>query len=230
MPKIIRVQLWRILLMSGYIFPYYKDGETWDVPSALYEHPAVRRWLCLTKHDGWEDLNCTDSQFFEEDIRRQFRTENDKKALAAIEEDSPPALLLPLSLWGRALPAKYAKATMTLCASSIATYLYNDGNKTFLRHFPPRKLLLFVCANWSIDVALPFVIMLEESKPGLVKNTIDAFGHDALWYTLYQKNRFSQLATSPWKHEPDALGRKLIELGCDPDRRNSLGLSYNDLV
>ena len=229
-PKITRVQLWRTLLMENYIFPYYKEGSAWKIPPALYGHPAVRRWLCLTKHDGWEDLSCTDPKFFGGDIRNQFKTDEDKQALAAIENDAPSALMMPLAIRGQELPVKYAKATMTLGACKIATYLYSEGNKAFRRTFSPRTLLLFACANWNNDASVRFVIMLEKDNPGLAKNTIDAFGHDALWYTLYQHKRFSPLATSAGKHEPDALGRALIELGCDPDRQDSLGLSYNDLV
>ena len=190
----------------------------------------MRRWLCLTKHDGWEDLICSDPQFFGGDIRNQFKTDEDKQALAAIENDSPSALMMPLSIRGEELLVKYARATMALGACKIATYLYNDGNKTFCRNFSPRKLLLFVCANWNNDASVPFVIMLEKDNPGLVKNTIDAFGHDALWYTLYQHKRFTPLAASVGSHEPDSLGKALIELGCDPGRQNSLGLSYNDLA
>ncbi|MBO4511351.1 MAG: hypothetical protein J5746_01170 [Victivallales bacterium] len=229
-PKITRVQLWRTLLMDGYILPYYKEGKNWNMPSALYEHPAVRRWLCLTKHEGWEDLCCTDSYFFGKDIRKQFDSDEDKQALAAIENDLPSALMMPLSIRGENLLVKYAWATMTLGASRIATYLYSEGNKTFRRNFSPRRLLLFACANWNNEAAIPFVIMLEKDNPGLVKNTIDAFGHDALWYTLYKRNRFSKLTIFAGSHEPDALGKALIELGCDPGRQNSLGLSYIDLV
>ena len=225
-PKHTRAQLWRTFMMSGYIFPYYMESNTWNVPPVLYDHPAVRRWFCLTKQPGWEDMSCSDPYFFAGEMTSQFKSDEDKQALAAIQKDLPSALMMPLSIQGRELVVKYAKATMALCASRIATYLYNEGNKTFLRHFSPRKLLLYVCANWSDDKAVPFVIMLERDNPGLARNTLDALGHDALWYSLYQRKRFSPLGTA----QPYSLGKALIELGCDPGRQYSLGLSYNDLV
>lgn len=79
------------------------------------------------------------------------------------------------------------------------------------------------------NATIPLVALLEKENPGLVKNSIDAFGHDALWYTLYQRDRFNR-ATEAARRAMDPLDRTLIEFGCDPDRANDLGLSYNDLT
>jgi hypothetical protein len=46
---------------------------------------------------------------------------------------------------------------------------------------------------------------------------------------LYQRERFSK-ATPADRHTLNSLDKTLIELGCDPDRTNSVGLSYNDLT
>jgi hypothetical protein len=113
-------------------------------------------------------------------------------------------------------------------AIKIATYLYCN-NKKFSRLFTAQQLLFYVCANWNNDDTIPFIAMLEKDNPGLVKNTMDAFGHDALWYTLYQRDRFNR-ATTAARHALDPLDQTLIEFGCDPDRPNSIGLSYNDLT
>ena len=226
--KNIRINLWRCLVMDGYVFPCYVNGTAWSVPPALYDHPAVRNWLCKTKQKGWEDLRCSDPLLFGNDVFNLFKTDAEKRALEAIEKDSPSALLMPLSIEGRNLPAKYATAAMAKNAIKIVTYLFCN-EKTFTKQWPPRQLLYYVCANWNNDETIPFVLMLEKENPGLVRNTIDAFGHDALWYTLYQRDRFNR-ATPAARRAMDPLDKTLIEFGCDPDRKNALGFSYNDLT
>ena len=226
-PKPIRIHLWRGLVMDGYIFPCYQ-GTTWTVPMALYDHPAVRNWLCQTKQEGWEDLCCSDPHLFRNDILKFFKTDAEKKALEAIEKDSPSALLMPLSIEGRNLPAKFVQAALQQNAIKIITYLYCN-QKGISKILSPRQLLFYVCANWNNDATIPFVTLLEKDNPGLVKGTVDAFGHDALWYTLYQRDRFNR-ATEAARRTMDPLDKTLIELGCDPDRKNPIGLSYNDLT
>ena len=227
-PKNIRIHLWRCLVMDGYVLPRYVNGTNWSVPPALYDHPAVRDWLCKTKQQGWEDLRCSDSLLFGNDVFYLFKTEAEKRALKAIEKDLPSSLLMPLSIEGRNLPAKYATAAMAKNAKKTITYLFcND--KTFNTQWSPRKLLFYVCANWNDDGTIPFVELLEKENPGLVKNSLDSFGHDALWYTLYQRDRFNRAPLAA-RRKMTPLARKLIEFGCDPNRQNSLGLSYNDLT
>ena len=226
--KSLRVRLWRCLVMEGYVFPSYVPGTGWNVPAPLFDHPAVRGWICQTKREGWEDLRCSDPQFFRGDIVKQFKTDAEKKAMEAIEKDSPSGLLMPLSIEGRNLPVKYAQAALAKNALKIVTYL-SCNNPAFFKFITPRQLLFYVCANWNNDETIPLVALLEKENPGLVKDSVDVFGHDALWYTLYQRDRFNR-ATDAAKRALDPLDRTLIELGCDPDRTNDLGLSYNDLT
>ena len=119
-------------------------------------------------------------------------------------------------------------AALAKKAMRIVTYLFSNI-AAFAQLVTPRQLLFYVCANWNNDETIPLVALLEKENPGLVKNSIDNFGHDALWYTLYQRDRFNR-ATEAAKRAMDPLDRTLIEFGCDPDRTNDLGLSYNDLT
>ena len=135
---------------------------------------------------------------------------------------------MPLSIDGLNLPANYAQAAMAKNAIKIVTYLFCN-NKTFARHWSPRQLFFYVCTNWNNDATIPFVAMLEKENPRLVRNFIDAFGHDALWDTIYQRDRFNR-ATEAAHRAMDLLDRTLIEFGCDPDHKNAQGLSYNDLT
>ena len=228
-PKSVRIHLWRSLVMDGYKFSCYVKGREWtDVPHSLYDHPAVRKWLYLTKQEGGEDLRCSDKQFFDK-VSRYLNGRADREALEAIKEDSPSALLMPLDFEGRRVPKRYVLAALAKKAVNIITYLVSKRKKEIVRLFSPKQLLFYACANWNDDDTIPFVELLERDNPGLVKNSLDAFGHDALWYTLYQRDRFNR-ATPAARRKMTPLARMLIELGCDPNRQNSIGLSYNDLT
>ena len=227
-PKAVRIQLWRMFVQDGYKFPCYAKGQEWTVPKALYDHPSVRSWLCQTKQVGWEELRCSDPQFFSNDLMKQFKTDAEKQALEFIEKDSPAGLLMPLDIDGRSLPTKYAQAALMKKAIKIITLLFSN-NKVFKRLLSPQQLLFYVCANWNNDETIPFVTLLEKENPGLVKNSLDAFGHDALWYTLYQRDCFGY-ATLAARRKMTPLDKTLIKLGCDPKRQNFIGLSYEDLT
>ncbi len=227
-PKGVRIQLWRMVVMDGYRFPVNGEVTEWIVPESLYDHPALRRWFCQTKQNGWEDILCSDMQLYRNDLNGPHATEKWQKALNAIEKDSPASLLMPLDIDGRSLPTKYVLIALMKKAVNIITYLYSDKNKTLKRLLSPKQLLFYVCANWN-DEAISIATLLDKEKPGFVKNSQDVFGHDALWYTLYQRDRFGR-ATKAARSRNDLLDKTLIELGCDPKRQNSLGFSYEDLT
>ncbi len=227
--KGVRIQLWRTLVMDGYRFPVNGPETEWMVPESLYDHPALRRWFCQTKQNGWEELRCSDLLFFDKAPGGQFKTDKGKMAMEAIQNDSPASLLMPLDIDGRPLLRKYVLVALMKKAVNIITYLYSDKNKMLNKLLSPKQLLFYVCANWNNDETVPLVTLLEETNPGLVKNSLDVFGHDALWYTLYQRDRFGR-ATKAARSNNDLLDKTLIELGCDPKRQNSLGLSYEDIT
>ena len=103
---------------------------------------------------------------------------------------------MPLSIEGRDPPVQYALAALAKNAMRIVTYLLSN-NTTFTQLITPRQLLFYVCANWNNDETIPLVALLEKENPGLVKNSIVHFGHNALWYTLYQRDHFNRA----WKRE-----------------------------
>ena len=224
----LRSRLWRMLVRDGYKMPRYLPGKTWAVPKALYDHPAVRAWITWTKQDGWADIQCTNRFFFEPSILDKLATEKMAEAFTAIRQDSPADLLMPLDLQGRQVPKLYMQGALATAIISIVTYLFCHSRK-FNKLYSPRQLLLYACTNWNHRDYVSFIDMLEERQPGLVRSTLDAFGHDALWYTLYQPDDVSSSEFAAKSACPNVVNR-LVELGCDPKRKNSIGLCYEDLA
>ncbi len=223
--KPLRVALWQMMVMDDMIIPCHGgnhwDGE-WEVPGALSDHRAVREWRCLTRQAGWRDLCCSDALRF--GARPKIPDAEAKQVEEAILKDSPVDLIMPLDVAGRGLPRGVVNLVMARQAVQIATYLYQN-NARFAKEFSPRRLLFYVCSNWNRAEAVPFVEMLEADHKGLVVGSVDAYGHDALWYTLYwvDEHRRGSRKRSP-------LARKLIEMGCNPEWKNFLGLCYYDLT
>ena len=225
-PKPVRIALWRTFAMNGFRFPRYAKGE-WDVPLALIDHMYVRGWMCAKRVDGWKDLRNSNPSCFS-DKTPDLGSDLEKSAWEAIAEDSPSGLLMPLTIAGKGLPLVFFREVLRARAVKTLVYLITNDDLD-LGLLPPREILLYVCANWNNDEAIPIVSLLEKSNPGLVANTEDCYGHNALWYTLYQRDALG-VATPAARREMDPLDVHLIKLGCDPAKECFLGLSWQDVA
>lgn len=224
-PKARRVQLWRTFVMQGFKFPRYQRGATWQVPEALLDHTAVREWIVLTRGKGAKDLRNSDPMRFGSAAVPNLKTEFEQAAWKAIEQDSPAGLMMPLALMGKKLPRRFLVEVLSRPAKKILVYLISHGDSDY----PPRELLFYLCANWNNDEAIPAIELIEKLNPGLVASAVDDYGHNALWYTLYQRNRFGR-ATAAARRAMDPLDIALIELGCNPNQESFLGLSWQDVA
>lgn len=223
-PKPRRIAVWRAFAMNGLKFPKYTRGS-WNVPRQLVDHMAVRGWIAATRGEGWSDLRNSDPTFFADDKAPSFDNDFEKAAWEAIAQDSPAGLMMPLAMMGKSLPSRFLSEVLRVKAMKILVYLLSKGKC----QMKSRDLLLYVCANWNNDQAIPVVALLEKSEPGLVASTVDSYGHNALWYTLYQRDRFGK-ATPAARREMDPLDVSLIELGCNPAQECFLGLSWQDVA
>ena len=68
--------------------------------------------------------------------------------------------------------------------------------------------------------------------PGIVKETKNPWGCNLLWYTFFNYIFFNDTFYH-YRHDSDydesirKVQSVLLELGCDPDEKNDLGLSFN---
>lgn len=226
--KPMRVALWRAFAMGGLKIPRYGGGGAWSIPEVLVDHEATRSWLCATRDPAWKDLRNSDPYFFMEEKDPPLKTDFEKAAWAAIGEDSPAGLMMPLALMGKALPLAFFRGVLRKRAAGILSHLLSEPELAF-RAMPPREILFYLCSNWNDDAAIPMVERLEQLRPGTVAGAVDRFGHDALWYTLYQRDRAGR-ATPAARRMSDPLDAALIGMGCDPARECFLGLAWRDVA
>ena len=224
--KEIRVQFWKALVFDGLQLPCYYSDEKWSVPKALYDHHAVHRWIGIKKIEGWKDMLYSLPYFL---FSEPALSREDRQALLnTICEDSVSGFMMPLDISGTRLTKEMISLVLFGKAIKITTYLYKNKPE-FRRFIKPRSLLFYACANWSNKDCVPFLAMLEEDNPGLISGSVDIFGHDALWYTLYNQDNYL-MATPEARSGKDPVDIFLIEHGCDPNRKSVIGLSFNDLT
>ena len=94
------------------------------------------------------------------------------------------------------------------------------------RRLPLRIVLLGVCRSWPRERALEFVKCAESAFPGLCAGTFDAFGCSPLWYCLL--NRHCRSSDGVFDGQP--LVPALLAAGCDPQKENCLGLSFEAIA
>lgn len=226
--KKIRVQFWRALVFDGLRLPRFANGAKWSVPIVLCDHYAIRRWLAINKLDGWEDIICSDPLFFTNDPTQAFKAEDKNGLYDAIDADSVSGFMMPLDISGARLTNVMIRIILQRKAINIATYLYKN-KALFRKSISPRTLLFYACANWSNIDCIPFISMLEKDTPGLISSSVDIYGHDALWYTLYNQNEYF-MATPEARSRRDTIDLFLTKNGCDPNRKSTIGLSFSDLT
>ena len=79
------------------------------------------------------------------------------------------------------------------------------------------RMLFYVCAHWPYKDATAWLEKAEARQPGIIQSSVDAFGRNLLWYTLYNRRHGRADDT-------------LLRHGCDPDTETVWGLSWRDMI
>lgn len=92
------------------------------------------------------------------------------------------------------------------------------------------ELLFFVSAYGDWDNGIIIAEEIERMEPGTIASAVDHFGNTPMWYTLYALNTTNpQLTWAVSEKARVAFVRMLHASGCDPYRKNHLGISYADV-
>ena len=147
----------------------------------------------------------------------------------AIEKDKPGKTFLELSLKGTKFPKRLVLHALRRGAKNVLRAFYGKCPKSMQAEFSLRALLFYLASGWEIPEAVEYIRMIAEIAPDLIRDTVDARGNTVLWYTLYREADDGQVWPSTFSADNE-LAAALIELGCDPTRKNALGLSWADII
>ena len=228
-----RSQVWKMMMRSDFSIPCPSSPRRVTLPEVLLDHPFGRYWGCMKKLAVRKDLCCAvpavfrvDTKMYEEDSVAWKRW---VAVIDAIEKDVPGKALLELSVKGTKLPKRLVMYALKKEAKKFLAAFYGRCPKTMQSEFPIRQMLFYVIYSFKLQKAIEYVNLLGEIAPGLIRNTLDARGNSALWYTLYREAEDGQMWPSTFSAN-NKLAAALIKLGCDPKRKNALGLSWADVV
>lgn len=228
-----RVWAWRHMMRSDFSIPCPSSPRRVTLPDVLIDHPFGRYWCCARKMGGYKDLSASVPVVFEADtdMYRKYSKlwEKWEAVINAIECDKPGRTFLELSVRGANLPKRLIVHALNKGAANVLRAFYEMCPKTMQPELPIQTLLFYLVSSCKMRGALRHVRMLAEIFPNLIRDAVDARGNTALWYTLYREADGGQVWPATFAAD-NKLAATLIELGCEPDRKNALGLSWADIV
>jgi hypothetical protein len=143
--------------------------------------------------------------------------------LQAITRDSVSELEIVRVLNNKKISLGIMYAILTYNAGSTINFLLKKYSDEIFSLRTPQEWLFTLCNYFHLSAAIDFIKHIEEKFPGIVKNTIDPWGNDLLWHTFYN----DEVWDPDYKRTINSIQQCLIDLGCDPDEKNDLGLSFN---
>lgn len=146
--------------------------------------------------------------------------------LQAIKRDSVSELEIARLLNNKKISLGIMYAILTYNAKSTINFLLKKYSDEIFSLRTPQEWLFTLCNYFYLTAAIDFIKNIEEKFPGIVKNTIDPWGNDLLWHTFYNDEVWNSL----YKRTVNSIQQCLIDLGCDPNKRNELDLSFNSVL
>ena len=220
LPAATRARL--LLVADSKPFRYVPlGGASCEVPLGLLDSREGRKWYCAKRKSGWEDVLCSDNTFFLNERFDEWQWRSFKIApnvRKAIDSDSPAQMMMHLSVVGKNVDRRVLYIILNLRKTKILEWLLENDEKT-KEFLDERRMLFYVCANWNVEDASPWLEKAEAKQPGIIKSCVDALGRNLLWYTLYSDN---------WRDKN--LTDALVKYGCDPDAETAWNLSWRDMA
>lgn len=189
------------------------------------------------KHSKFQKKWQIDLRYFalnneEKNFLRKSRCNFREKALPlqilqAIKNDSASELEIACLLNNKKISLNIMYAILTYQAENIIHFLFEKHSDEIFSLRAPEEWLFTICNYFPGTSAASFIKHVEEKFPGIVKNARDPWGNNLLWHTFYNeivwKLRYARC-------KRNFVQQCLIDLGCNPDEKNDLGLCFNSVT
>lgn len=147
--------------------------------------------------------------------------------LQAIKNDSASELEIARLLNNKKISLGIMYAILTYNAGNTINFLLKKYSDEIFSLRTPQEWLFMLCNYFHLTAAIDFIKHIEEKFPGIVKNARDPWGNNLLWHTFYNEVVWN-LRYARCKR--NFVQQCLIDLGCDPDEKNDLGLCFNSVT
>lgn len=181
----------------------------------------------------WQiDLHYSALSIEEKTFLRKSRCNFREKALPlqilqAIKNDSVSELEIARVLNNKKISLGIMYAILTYNAGNTINFLLKKYSDEIFSLRTPQEWLFMLCNYFHLTAAIDFIKHIEEKFPGIVKNARDPWGNNLLWHTFYNEVVWN-LRYARCKR--NFVQQCLIDLGCDPDEKNDLGLCFNSVT
>ena len=207
-------------LASGWSGGYYIAEH---IDFAIKHSTFQKKWQ-IDQH--YSALNDEEETFLRKS-RCNFRVNAlPTQILQAIKRDSASELEIARVLNNKKISLGIMYAILTYNAGNTIIFLLKKYSDEIFSLRTPQEWLFTLCNYFHLTAAIDFIKHIEEKFPGIVKNAIDPWGNDLLWHTFYNDKVWNPL----YKRTVNSIQQCLIDLGCDPNKRNELDLSFNSVL
>ena len=218
---------------KAFLYNIYNDrAASWSGACHISEHLnfAIKHSIFQKKWQigqYFSSLSDAEETFLRK-TRRNFR-ENalPPQILQAIQNDSASELEIACLLNNKKISLNMMYAILTYQAENIIHYFFEKYVDEIFSLRTPEEWLFTICNYFPGKAAASFIKQVEDKFPGIVKNARDPWGNNLLWHTFYNEVVWN-LRYARCKR--NFVQQCLIDLGCDPDEKNDLGLCFNSVT
>ena len=227
---------------GGYDQSVYMLSVNRRVQNVFAEHPFVRELYASTSWPGHEAASTRLLDRVDEWNQEEWEEgPPSDPGIEAFDEDLPSKCLIMFDLMGGEFSPRLLSHLARGRQKENLAALVRERPALVESVLPLERLPFLLSSAGDWELAEKVVRAVEKQRPGTVARTSDAFGNTPLTYMWFaSSNRFywwdpgERQVWAPGDIVADrrAWGRYeacLLELGCDPRRRNHLGLSAEDL-
>lgn len=201
----------------------YSMAVCGQLQKAYADSDFVRQAYVVSKFPGHE-LVAASFQDLHPEGGYRFSTVKTARIADMANESNPAYFRLMLDIAGLAVDSDRAVLELIRCRKTKSlAYIVRNHLASMNGCMTPEQLAFHASTLTDWEAAGELAEAVEAAAPGTLARAVDPFGNTPLWYTLYNKGYTND--------EPGRKGyvERLCRLGCDPRRRNHLGLCFGDL-
>lgn len=192
-----------------------RAGQSFTSPLLIDIMPVCQLY-CMARKPGWELLRHIPGM-------RKYSTKRISTALQqAIKTDSVATFCINRDMTGQGISYSLLMAIVKAGAEKIFRHLL-EHNEIPSSVITLPELCCMLVAQQPDDISVPFLAILENLNPGMLKGIHDALGRNLFWFSIYNhapgtytlKNRLTQF---------------LLGKGCNPQNANPLGVTWQEAI
>ena len=211
--------------IRAFFWHHLHKTSTWIAQDEFYLNNLVRECKHIRYHLGGNNLRL----FYLENERKFISSTKYKRyslpesIIDALQSDSMSAFEMTRFMLGKDFTKTFFLSAIDYGAEKTFLEMLEKYSKEIFSWHTPEEWLFIICNRYNEEAAtIPAIRIIEEKFPGTVKNAKDPWGANLLWNTFFGEHSY-------WRYREivEKLQVELMCLGCDPDEKNDLGLSFN---